>query len=304
MLGAITKRFVPSLSVLSRPMSVAVQGSKFKLALVQLAVTADKKHNLKHARAKVLEASDNGANVVVLPECFNSPYGTNFFPDYAETIPEGDSVKALASMAKDANVYLFGGSIPEKEEATGKIFNTLTVYDPSGSLIATHRKVHLFDIDIPGKIRFQESDILHAGSHLTHVDTTYGKIGTGICYDIRFPELAMIAARKGCIAMIYPGAFNTTTGPMHWELLQRARAVDNQIYVAACSPARDETAAYHAWGHSTIVDPVGVVKATCEEAEAIIYADIDPEFIIDTRKGIPIYSQRRFDLYKDVAEDA
>ncbi|KAI9287002.1 carbon-nitrogen hydrolase [Umbelopsis sp. AD052] len=304
MLSAITKRFIPSLPSYSRPMSVAVRGSPFKLALVQLAVTADKDKNLKHARAKVLEASKNGANIVVLPECFNSPYGTNFFPDYAETIPEGKSTEALASMAKDANVYLFGGSIPEKEEATGKIFNTLTVYDPSGSLIATHRKVHLFDIDIPGGIRFQESDILSAGSWLTHVDTTYGKIGTGICYDIRFPEMAMIAARNGCIAMIYPGAFNTTTGPLHWELLQRARAVDNQMYVAACSPARDETAAYHAWGHSTIVGPNGDIKATCEESEAIIYAEIDPQLIIEKRKHIPIYSQRRFDIYKDVAETA
>ncbi|KAF9895853.1 hypothetical protein BX616_008697, partial [Lobosporangium transversale] len=102
----------------------------------------------------------------------------------------------------------------------------------------------------------------------------FGKIGIGICYDIRFPEPAMIAARQGCFAMIYPGAFNMTTGPLHWELLQRARAVDNQIFVAACSPARDLSADYHAWGHSTIVGPSGDVLETMDEKQGIIYADL------------------------------
>ncbi|KAM3586240.1 Omega-amidase nit3 [Umbelopsis sp. WA50703] len=302
MLSAITQRIAPSFSALSRNMSINVQGSPFKLALIQLAVTISKKTNLKHAHDRVMEASKQGAKVVVLPECFNSPYGTKYFPEYAEDIPEGDSVTALSAMAKEAQVYLFGGSIPERESSTGKIFNTLTVYNPLGELIAKHRKVHLFDIDIPNQIRFQESEILTGGSWLTHVDTEYGKFGTAICYDIRFPEIAMIAARKGCVAMIYPGAFNTTTGPLHWELLQRARAVDNEMYVAACSPARDDSADYKAWGHSTIVDPKGQVLATCEEKEAIIYATIDPQVIQDTRKHIPLYQQRRFDVYEDVSQ--
>jgi predicted amidohydrolase len=140
----------------------------------------------------------------------------------------------------------------------------------------------------------QESDTLTGGDWLTHVDTSngfylkrqmtriiinsfiieYGKFGMGICYDIRFPEMAMVAARSGCVAMIYPGAFNMTTGPLHWELLQRARAVDNQMYVAACSPARDLSAEYHAWGHSTVVGPKGEVVVTCDENETIVYADI------------------------------
>ncbi|CEG69115.1 Putative Nitrilase [Rhizopus microsporus] len=208
----------------------------------------------------------------------------------------------LSSAAKDANIYLIGGSIPEKEEATGKIYNTTTVYDPSGAMIAKHRKVHLFDIDVPGKITFKESETLSPGSWLTSVDTKYGKLGLGICYDIRFPEMAMIAARKGCLAMIYPGAFNMTTGPLHWELLQRARAVDNQIYVATCAPARDLNADYHSWGHSTVVDPRGAVIATCEEKETIVYADIDPQEVKNVRTYIPLYDQRRFDIYDDVSE--
>ncbi|TPX39720.1 hypothetical protein SeMB42_g06274 [Synchytrium endobioticum] len=131
-----------------------------------------------------------------------------------------------------------------------------------GELAATHRKLHLFDIDVAGRLKFTESEVLSAGSALTHVQTDYGKLGIAICYDIRFPELAMIAARKGCVAMLYPGAFNTVTGPLHWELLGRSRALDNQFYVACCSPARDVNFKdYQAYGHSMIVDPMGQVMA-------------------------------------------
>ncbi|CAO3641784.1 unnamed protein product [Cunninghamella echinulata] len=207
----------------------------------------------------------------------------------------------LSNVAKEAGIYLIGGSIPEKAK-DNKIYNTLTAYDPTGKQIGQHRKVHLFDIDVPGKITFKESDILTQGDSLTQIDTAFGKIGLGICYDMRFPEMAMVAARKGCIAMIYPGAFNLTTGPLHWELLQRARAVDNQMYVAACSPALDKNANYHAWGHSTIVNPKGEVIATCDEKETIVYADIDPEQVKEIRTNIPLYHQRRFDIYDDVSE--
>ncbi|ORX81813.1 carbon-nitrogen hydrolase [Basidiobolus meristosporus CBS 931.73] len=273
-------------------------GKSFKLALVQQKVDSCKVTNLTVARERVLEAAKNGANIVVLPECFNSPYGTQYFPQYAETIP-GDSVKALSEVAKQAGVYLVGGSIPEKD--ADKLYNTCTIYNPKGEMIAKHRKIHLFNIDIPGKIRFWESDTLSPGNKVTHFETEYGRIGIGICYDIRFPELAMIAARNGCIAMLYPGAFNMTTGPLHWELLQRARAVDNQMYVAACSPARDTSSGYAAWGHSTVVDPNGEVVATTGHMEDIVYAAIDLDKLSATRQGIPITTQRRFDVYPDVS---
>ncbi|KAJ3336730.1 Omega-amidase NIT2-A [Kappamyces sp. JEL0680] len=276
--------------------------SKFTLACIQLAVSSSKQANISRATELVKEAAQKGAKVVVLPECFNSPYGTSYFPEYAEPIP-GETSEALSRMAKDNSVYLIGGSFPElvQDQSKSTFFNTCTIWDTNGRLIGKHRKVHLFDIDIPGKIRFKESEILAPGSELTMIDTEYGKIGVGICYDIRFPEMAMIAARKGALAMIYPGAFNMTTGPLHWELLQRARAIDNQFFVSACSPARDTSASYHAWGHSTIVDPMGQVVATCDEAEAIVYGEIDPAAIASARSGIPVSQQRRFDLYPDVS---
>ncbi|KAJ1843676.1 Omega-amidase nit3 [Coemansia sp. RSA 2611] len=274
-----------------------------KLALVQLAVGAQKAANLANARSKVLEAAKAGAQLVVLPECFNSPYGTQYFGEYAEEIDAskpGESIAALSSMARDGRVYLVGGSIPERD-AGGRLYNTCTVWDPAGALVATHRKVHLFDIDIPGKIVFKESDVLEAGSALTTFGTPWGRVGVAICYDMRFPEVAMVAARRGCRMMVYPGAFNMTTGPLHWELLLRARAVDNQVFAAACSPARDAQATYQAWGHSTVVDPHARVLATTDERPGIVYADLDMGLVDEVRAAVPVHTQRRFDVYPDVA---
>ena len=281
-----------------------------KLALIQLASGADKSANLSRARSKVLEATAQGANLVVLPECFNSPYGTKYFPKYAETLlpspptkEQSPSWHALADMAKEGKTYLVGGSIPEYWPETKKYYNTSLVFGPEGTLLATHRKVHLFDIDIPGKITFRESEVLSPGNKVTIVDLPeYGKIGVAICYDIRFPELATIAARKGAFLLLYPGAFNLTTGALHWELQARARAMDNQVYVGLCSPARDMEADYNAWGHSMIVDPNAGILAQLEEKEDLVYADLEVGRIEETRKGIPIYTQRRFDVYPDISE--
>ena len=228
---------------------------------------------------------------------------------YAETVlpspPSQDkspSFHMLSSIAAETKTYLVGGSIPEFVPETKKYYNTSLVFSPAGKLIATHRKTHLFDIDIPGKIKFKESEILSPGNKVTIVDLPeYGKIGLAICYDVRFPELGMIAARKGAFMLVYPGAFNTTTGPMHWTLQARARAMDNQLFVAMCSPARDTNATYHAWGHSMIVNPNAEIMVETEESEDTIYADIDGAKIEETRKGIPLYDQRRFDVYPDVS---
>jgi len=280
-----------------------------KLALIQLATGADKTANLTHAHTKVLEAARAGAQLVVLPECFNSPYGTKYFPKYAETLlpspptkEQSPSFHALSDMAREAKAYLVGGSIPEFWGETGKYYNTSLTFSPAGELVGTHRKVHMFDIDIPGKIKFVESEVLSPGNKVTILDLPeYGKVGVAICYDIRFPELAMIAARKGAFLLLYPGAFNLTTGKLHWELQARARAVDNQVYVGMCSPARDMEADYNAWGHSMVVDPNAEVMDELDENEGILYADLTGEKIEECRKGIPIYTQRRFDVYPDVS---
>ncbi|KAI9877617.1 MAG: hypothetical protein M1830_003295 [Pleopsidium flavum] len=282
----------------------------FKLALVQLATGADKAINLSRARSKVLEASRAGASLIVLPECFNSPYGCQYFPKYAETLlpspptaEQSPSYHALSALAKETSTYLIGGSIPEYVPDTKKYHNTSLVFSPKGDLLATHRKVHLFDIDIPGKISFHESEVLSPGNKVTIFEIPeYGKIALAICYDIRFPELATIAARKDAFLLLYPGAFNMTTGALHWTLQARARAMDNQVYVALCSPARDMEASYNAWGHSMVVDPNAQVLAEAGEGEEIVYAELEAGKIEETRKGIPLYTQRRFDVYPDISK--
>jgi len=273
-------------------------GSRFKLALIQLSVGSNKSDNLARAVSKISEAVQRGANIVSLPECFNSPYGTQYFKEYAESVPTGQSCEALRAAAAENKVYLIGGSIPECSD--GKYYNTSTVWCPEGSLLATHRKIHLFDIDIPGKMTFKESDALSPGNQFTTFSTPWCQVGLGICYDIRFAQLAQVYAEKQCKLLVYPGAFNMTTGPAHWELLARARALDNQLFVATPSPARDTEATYVAWGHSSIIGPWGDVLAKAGEAEDIVMADIDLETLQTVRKQIPIGFQKREDLYKVV----
>ncbi|KAL2489601.1 Omega-amidase [Forsythia ovata] len=274
--------------------------TKFKIGLCQLKVTADKERNILHARTAIEEAAEKGAKLVVLPEIWNSPYSNDSFPVYAEEIDAGfdasPSTAMLSEVASLLSITIVGGSIPER--SGDKLYNTCCVFGPDGKLKAKHRKIHLFDIDIPGKITFVESKTLTAGETPTIVDTEVGRIGIGICYDIRFQELAMLYAARGAHLLCYPGAFNMTTGPLHWELLQRARAVDNQLYVATCSPARDVGAGYVAWGHSTLVGPFGEVLATTEHDEAIIISDIDYSQIELRRTNLPLEKQRRGDLYQ------
>jgi len=237
----------------------------------------------------------------MLPEMWNCPYSNDSFPTYAETIPKDNednkssSYSFIKSLAQEFKLWLIGGSIPEREG--DKLFNTCFVFNPLGQLAAKHRKAHLFDIDIPGGITFKESETLTAGNKITTFDTEYGKIGLGICYDIRFPEYAQICTQAGCTILCYPGAFNTTTGPKHWELLQRARAVDNQVFVLTCSPSRSPESKYQAWGHSTVVSPWGEVIATTEHGPAVVCCDLNLSLVSDVRKQIPSRSQKRLDLY-------
>lgn len=245
---------------------------------------------------------EHSPRIVALPECFNSPYGTKYFDEYAESIPTGETSRSLSEVAKELGVYVVGGTIPERliENDVAKLYNTCTVWSPSGSLVATYRKIHLFDIDVKGGIRFKESDVLSPGNSFTVIDVDNVKIGLGICYDMRFEELARIYRNKGCEILLYPGAFNMTTGPLHWELLARSRANDNQLYVATISPARDVNAGYVAWGHSMIVDPWGKIVESAAEDEGVVFAELNLDLVSQVRQQIPVGFQRRHDLYETI----
>ncbi|KAH8031934.1 hypothetical protein HPB51_022132 [Rhipicephalus microplus] len=272
--------------------------TRFRVALIQLAVKASKADNLARAGVEIKKAASSGAKFVCLPECFGFPYGAQYFPKYAESIP-GETSEMLSRAARENGVYLIGGSMAETEN--GKLYNTCLVYGPDGEMLAKHRKVHLFDIDIPGKITFRESDSFTAGNSLTTFDTPYCKVGLGICYDLRFAQMAQLYAKQGCKLLFYPGAFNMTTGPLHWELLQRGRAVDNQLYVATASPARDENGSCVTCGHSMLVDPLGKVVASAGAYEEVVIAEVDLEYFEATRNLIPIMKNKRDDLYDVVS---
>eukprot|EP00934_Nitzschia_sp_Nitz4_P006730 Nitzschia sp. Nitz4//scaffold38_size140716//6920//8170//NITZ4_003125-RA/size140716-snap-gene-0.135-mRNA-1//1//CDS//3329550012//6720//frame0 len=288
-----------------------------RVAMCQTPVTSSKEQNIETARKYLNNAAQGGAQLVVLPEIWNSPYATAAFPEYAETMPEisesvakhSTSSTFLLDMAKKNKMWIVGGSIPERvaEGDSEKYYNTCLVINPEGTIVAKHRKVHLFDIDVPGGITFFESETLSPGQTVSNFATPFGEIGVGICYDIRFAEYAMLLRQKhNCCILIYPGAFNMTTGPAHWELLQRARAVDNQCFVLTASPARTPAPTsgdskyphYTAWGHSTVVSPWGEVVATTDENEGIVFADLDLSLVDEIRKNIPIGIQRRTDLYE------
>ncbi len=288
-----------------------------RVALCQFHVTSNKEENHKTALDFIEQAAEKGAQMVVLPEIWNSPYATAAFPVYAESLPDiGDSSapsspssQLLIDAAKELGLWIVGGSIPERshEDGSERIYNTCLVMNPSGTVVAKHRKMHLFDIDVPGGITFFESETLSPGQTVSHFSSPFGEIGVGICYDIRFGELAMIMRQKhNCSILIYPGAFNMTTGPAHWELLQRSRAIDNQCFVMTASPARtpppdsnegSKYPHYVAWGHSTVVSPWGDVVATTDEKASLVIADLDLERIDQVRKALPIGIQKRSDLY-------
>lgn len=267
--------------------------TEFKIAVVQLRTELIQEETMKKAERMVYEAAQNGADFVCLPEMWNCPYTRHYFKLYAGLGHES-VVAEMIRWARENNIYLVGGSISETED--GKIYNTCFVFDREGKVIAKHRKVHLFDVDLPN-LRFKESDIFSRGNEITLFDTEYGKMGAAVCFDIRFPELFRSMTMRGAKMIFVPAQFGTNTGSKHWELMLRARAMDNEIFVAGASCARYEGFKYECWGHSTVVDPMGMVISTCDEKEQIIYADIDLTKVEDTRAQFPTVTRLRRDVY-------
>ena len=269
--------------------------NNFKIAICQMRVLDDKQINIDKATAMIKKSSDNGADMVVLPEMFNCPYDTQKFRDYAESADDSQSLKAVSQAANLNDVYIVAGSIPELLD--DNIYNSCFVFDRNGHILDVYRKMHLFDVDIPGMI-FNESETVTAGNKIVVVKTDLTNIGIAICYDIRFPELFRLMALKNAGLMVVPGAFNMKTGPAHWETLIRARALDNQVYMAVASPASNEDLSYVAYGHSLIADPWGKVLGKAGNDEEIIYANIDAAYTDKIRQELPILKNRRTDIYK------
>ena len=270
--------------------------NKVRIALCQMNVVDDKKANLKKAGSLIADSADRNADFIVLPEMFNCPYSNDKFVEYGENEHDSCTLNTISQLAESYNVYILAGSIPEREG--DKLYNTSYLFDKTGSIIVKHRKMHLFDIDVKGRITFKESDVLTAGDDFTIADTDFGRIGIGICYDVRFVELARIMAEKGAEILFYPGAFNQTTGPAHWELLFRSRALDNQVFCIGVAPALNIDASYHSYGHSIAANPWGEVIAQAGEKEELVICEIDLSEIKKVREELPVLKNKRKDLYE------
>ena len=271
--------------------------NKLKLAVLQLRTELEQEETMAKAARMVREAARSGAEIVVLPEMFNCPYSREYFRRFASR-GHAAAVEAMSGWAEDNSVLLVGGSIPEL--ADGKLYNSCFVFDERGRQIARHRKIHLFDVDLPG-MRFMESATFSPGEEITTFETRWGTMGAAVCFDVRFPELFRAMARRGAQIIFLPAQFNRTTGPAHWELSLRARAVDNELFMVGASTARYEGFSYESWGHSLVADPFGELLASCGDEECTIYADIDLARIGEVRRQLPTFLHLREELY-EVAE--
>lgn len=268
---------------------------ELKLAAVQMKVSDDKVQNLRTAARAIARLARQGADLIVLPEMFLCPYQTDLFHTYAEPA-DGPAVKQLSDMAARHQVWLVAGSIPERD-ATGLVYNTSFVFDRTGHPVTCHRKAHLFDIDIKGGQFFKESDTLAAGQAATVFDTEFGRIGLCICYDFRFPELARRMVLDGAKLILVPGAFNQTTGPAHWEVLFRSRAIDNQVFTLGCAPARHPDASYQSWGHSILAGPWGNIIRQLGQTPGSFLETIDLGLVDKVRRELPLLMHRRPEIY-------
>ena len=264
------------------------------VAQVQMRVTRDKAENIAAACRLIHRAAEQRAEFVMLPEMFCCPYENGAFRPYGEE-QDGPAQRALSALAAELGIWIVGGSIPELEG--NRVYNTSFVYDSAGRQVARHRKMHLFDISVEGGQTFRESDTLSPGGEITVFDTPWGKMGLCICFDLRFEELARLMALRGARVIFVPAAFNMTTGPAHWELLFRQRAVDNQLFTVGTSPARSESETYVAWGHSIVCDPWGSVLHQCGAEEEISITSLDLHRVESVRRQLPILRARREDIY-------
>lgn len=269
----------------------------FKIATCQMNVVDNKDTNIEHAIQLIKKASSNGAKLITLPEMFNTPYDNSKFIEYCEEETTSKTLNSMQDIAREENIYLQSGSIPEKE--SNHLYNTAYLINPKGKIIGKHRKMHMFDIDTDN-MKFTESDTLTPGDSVTTIKTPLANISIAICYDIRFPELWTLMNKNNSDIILLPGAFNKTTGPLHWETLIKARAIDNQCYVVATSPSQIENPYYVAWGHSMIVNPWGKIIAKAHENEEILYANITQSSLSSVRNQIPVLTNRRNDIYETI----
>jgi len=268
-----------------------------RLACVQMTSRADKAANLEKAETLVAKAAATGADVVLLPEKWNAIGDVETLHGAAETIEGGESVAAMRGWASRHGITLVGGSITERREGREKLSNTSLVFDPDGELVATYRKIHLFDVEVGGH-RYRESEAEEPGEEPVVARLEGWPIGLTVCYDLRFPELYRILALEGAELVTVPAHFTLYTGKDHWHVLLRARAIENQNYVAAAAQIGETIPGKPSYGRSLIADPWGTVVAQAPDEETVISAELDRERLLQVRRNLPSLANRQADAYR------
>jgi deaminated glutathione amidase len=268
---------------------------RLRVACVQMSSRADKDANLERAETLVARAAATGADVVVLPEKWNLIGNAEALHAGAEPL-EGESVGALSVWARRHGITLVGGSITERREGREKLSNTCVVLDAEGELAAVYRKIHLFDVEVGGLV-YRESDAEEPGDEPV-VCAGDWPIGLTVCYDVRFPELYRILALEGALLVTVPAHFTLHTGKDHWEVLLRARAIENQLYVAAAAQLGQTMPGRWAYGRSLIADPWGLVLALAPDEETVVSAELDRARLDEIRAKLPSLATRQPDAYR------
>jgi deaminated glutathione amidase len=268
-----------------------------RVACVQLTSRDDKAANIEKTERLVARAAATGADVVVLPEKWNAIGDADTMHANAEPLEGGESVEAMASWARAHGITLVGGSITERREGREKLSNTSIVFDPDGDIVGLYRKIHMFDVEVGGLV-YRESEAEEAGEEPVVVESESWPIGLSVCYDVRFPELYRILALEGAELVTVPAHFTLYTGKDHWHVLLRARAIENQCYVAAAAQIGETRPGRPSYGRSLIVDPWGIVVAEAPDEETVVSAELDRAHLHEIREKLPSLANRQPGAYR------
>ncbi len=266
--------------------------SRFTIAACQVCAGDDRDANLATAGRLVREAADRGADVVCLPEMWPFVGRDADKIAGAETL-DGPSMTAMKTLAQGLGIWLFPGSFAEIAPVPGRVYNCSPCIGPDGAVRAVYRKIHLFDIDMATGPTFQESATVAPGDRAVVAETPFGKFGMTVCYDLRFPALYQALRDAGADVVLVPAAFTATTGKAHWEVLLRARAIEQQVWVVAADQGGRHNPVRVSHGHSMVVDPWGFVVGRCSDGVGVTTAVVDPALTADVRERLPCAEHRR-----------
>jgi predicted amidohydrolase len=262
----------------------------------------DYQENMRVAVDLLERARNAGADIAVLPEVFTYRGDRSRSHEYVESIP-GPTTERLAATARELKMWVLGGSIREASDDPARSYNTSVLFDRDGNAVARYRKIHLFDVDIAGKVSARESETIRPGHEIVTADIEGHTFGLAICYDLRFPELFRALALMGCEAIFLPSAFTLQTGRDHWEVLIRARAIENSCYMLAPGLVGKHESGSETYGHSMIVDPWGAVVSCMPDETGIVISELDFDRQARIRREIPVLANRRPAAYPSLLID-